>query len=120
MGFRQVVKIEAMDANTFFDLVEEMIAKGGKIIRGAPFLALPYEVSFEFINKEYVQGRPGVTDFGRTIMAEAVLVANYTQQQLEDMDWDAFREVCKVFGIKGRERSKMIEDYLAAQNTNKE
>lgn len=119
MGFRQVTKVVAFDANEFMDLVEEMISKGGKALRGAPFLSLPYEVSFEFINKDYIHSRPGVVDFGRKVMEEAVLVANYTKQQLEDMDWDAFREVCKVFGIKGRERALMIEQYLDAQSQGK-
>ena len=119
MGFRQTVKVEALDANELFDLIEEMISKGGKILRGAPFLSLPYEVTFEFINKDYVQGRPGVTDFGRVVMEDAVRVANYTKQQLEDMDWDAFREVCKVFGIKVRERAVMIDQYLDAQAAGK-
>lgn len=115
MGFRQVIGVEAIDAYEFFDLIEEMISKGGKILRGAPFLSLPYSVKFEFINKEHVQARPGVIDYGRSIMEDAVRVANYTEEQLEAMDWDAFREVCKVFDIKGRERAKMIEQYLEAQ-----
>lgn len=119
MGFRQTVKVEAHNANDFLEMVEEMVSKGGKVLRGAPFLSLPYEATFEFINKDYVQSRPGVVDFGRKVMEEAVLVANYTKQQLEDMDWDAFRDVCKVFGIKGRERAVMIEQYIEAQSAGK-
>ena len=119
MGFRQTVKVEAFEAYAFLCLVEEMISKGGKVLRGAPFLSIPYEATFEFINKDYIHARPGVTDFGRHVMEEAVLVANYTKQQLEDMDWDSFRDVCKVFGIKGRERAVMIDQYLDAQAAGK-
>jgi hypothetical protein len=115
MGFKQTVKVVSHDANTFLRDVEDMIQKGGRVLFGHPFLSLPYEATFEFINKEYVTERPGIIDYGRAVMEEAVRVANYTQEQLEMMDWDAFRDVCKVFGIKGRERSVMIEQYMKMQ-----
>ncbi len=115
MAFRQEVIITAHDANIFLSLVEEMVSKGGKVLKGYPFLSLPYTASFEFINKEHIPARPGVQDLGRKVMADAVAVANYTKEQLEEMDWDAFRAVCKVFDIKGRERDVMVEKYLKAQ-----
>lgn len=114
MGIRQVVKVEAHDANTFLSLVEEMVNKGGKVLLGAPFLSIPYEATVEFINKEYVQPRIGVIDFGRQPISEEA-AKRYSVDELTDMDWDAFRELCKVFGIKGRERSAMIEQYLKLQ-----
>lgn len=114
MGIRQVVKVEAHDANTFLNLFQEMVEMGGKVLVGAPFLSVPYEASFEFINKEYVPARIGVVDFGRQpISPEGA--RKYTEVELNDMDWDAFRELCKAFGIKGRERAAMIEQYLKLQ-----
>ncbi len=115
MAFRQEIKITSHDANTFLFLIEEMVSKGGKVLKGYPFLSLPYTAYFEFINKDYIQSKPGVIDLGRKVMEDAVAVANYTKEQLEEMDWDAFRAVCKVFEIKGRERAVMIEQYLKAQ-----
>ena len=115
MAFRQEVIITSHDANTFLFLVEEMVGKGGKVLKGAPFLSVPYTASFEFINKDHIPSRPGVQDLGRKVMADAVAVANYTKEQLEVMDWEAFRAVCKVFDIKGRERALMVEQYLKAQ-----
>lgn len=38
----------------------------------------------------------------------------YTQQELEAMEWSEFRESVALLGIKGREKEKMIVDYLEA------
>lgn len=38
----------------------------------------------------------------------------YTQQELEAMEWGEFRESVALLGIKGREKEKMIVDYLEA------
>ena len=38
----------------------------------------------------------------------------YTQQELEAMEWGEFRESVALLGIKGREKEKMIADYLEA------
>ena len=38
----------------------------------------------------------------------------YTQQELEGMDWAEFRESVALLGVKGRERDKMVTDYLIA------
>ena len=35
----------------------------------------------------------------------------YTEQELESLVFEEFRDTMALFGIKGRERSKMIEDY---------
>lgn len=114
MGIRQLIKVEAHDANTFLALVEEMVELGGKVLVGAPFLSIPYEASFEFINKEYVPARIGVVDFGRQPISQEG-ARKYSEGELIFMEWDAFRELCKAFGIKGRERSAMIDQYLKLQ-----
>ena len=38
----------------------------------------------------------------------------YTEQELENMDFPEFRESVGLFGVKGREREKMLADYLQA------
>lgn len=38
----------------------------------------------------------------------------YTQQELESMEWSEFRESVALLGVKGREKEKMILDYLEA------
>lgn len=38
----------------------------------------------------------------------------YTEQELEQMEWSEFRESVALLGIKGREREKMIKEYLEA------
>lgn len=37
----------------------------------------------------------------------------YTESELESLVFEEFRDTMALFGIKGRERSKMIEDYKA-------
>lgn len=38
----------------------------------------------------------------------------YTESELNDMTFEEFRESVALLGIKGRERDKMIKDYLEA------
>lgn len=38
----------------------------------------------------------------------------YTEQELEDMEFTEFRESVALLGVKGRERDKMVADYLEA------
>lgn len=38
----------------------------------------------------------------------------YTEQQLEDMTFEDFRESVGLLGVKGRDRAKMVSDYLEA------
>lgn len=38
----------------------------------------------------------------------------YTQQELESMEWSEFRESVALLGVKGRDRSIMVKDYLEA------
>lgn len=35
----------------------------------------------------------------------------YTEQELSQMTFEEFRDTMSIFGIKGRERNKMIEEY---------
>lgn len=38
----------------------------------------------------------------------------YTEQELEQMEWNEFRESVALLGVKGREREKMTAEYLEA------
>lgn len=38
----------------------------------------------------------------------------YTEQELESMEWNEFRESVALLGIKGRDRKIMVADYLQA------
>ena len=38
----------------------------------------------------------------------------YTEQELEHMEWNEFRESVALLGVKGREREKMVREYLEA------
>lgn len=38
----------------------------------------------------------------------------YTELELESMEWGEFRESVALLGVKGREKEKMIVDYLEA------
>lgn len=113
MGIRQVVKVSSFEANEFLSLVEKLLNKGGKLMRIAPFFSLPYEAQFEIIDGETIEDRPGITVFVREVFVTEADKGKYTREDLEKMDWELFRTFCKGFGIKGRERSVMIDQYLA-------
>ena len=38
----------------------------------------------------------------------------YTEQELELMEWNEFRESVALLGVKGRDRKIMVADYLQA------
>ena len=38
----------------------------------------------------------------------------YTEEELSQMEFNEFRESVALLGVKGREREKMVADYLAA------
>lgn len=38
----------------------------------------------------------------------------YTEQELESMEWNEFRESVALLGVKGRDRKIMVADYLQA------
>ena len=38
----------------------------------------------------------------------------YTEQEMESMEWNEFRESVALLGVKGRDRKIMVADYLQA------
>ena len=38
----------------------------------------------------------------------------YTEEELESMEWNEFRESVALLGVKGRDRKIMVADYLQA------
>ena len=38
----------------------------------------------------------------------------YTEEELEQMEWNEFRESVALLGVKGRDRKIMVTDYLQA------
>ena len=38
----------------------------------------------------------------------------YTEQEMEAMEWNEFRESVALLGVKGRDRKIMVADYLQA------
>ena len=38
----------------------------------------------------------------------------YTEEELEQMEWNEFRESVALLGVKGRDRKIMVADYLQA------
>lgn len=40
-------------------------------------------------------------------------VVPYTKEELDDMEWETLKEICRKVDITGRDRSKLVRDYLA-------
>lgn len=51
-------------------------------------------------------------DSPKIIKGEKRAPANYNREQLENMEWEAFKEELKTVGITGRNRLSMINLYL--------
>jgi hypothetical protein len=43
---------------------------------------------------------------------KVVLSAPHTKEQLDDMDWETLKEVCRKQGVSGRDRAVIINRYL--------
>jgi len=54
----------------------------------------------------------------KSIRGKLYLPAEYTKEQLSELDWTDFKEAVKIIGITGRDRNLMLTKYL--QNTGQE
>lgn len=74
----------------------------------------------EFLSKIQNAVMGGVTisldtlywDSPKIIKGEKRAPANYNREQLENMEWEAFKEELKTVGITGRNRLSMVNLYL--------
>lgn len=66
----------------------------------------PQTVRMVIETEDVLKEEPGVR------LAAYREVEAFTKEQLEDMDWDTLKETCRKVGITGRDRQKLVKEYL--------
>jgi len=111
---KQKVVIQSSDSVKFALLFEDAIVKGLRIDRDSPqrITAFPHKISM------YAQGDS--KDHSWHVQSDANTVAYplaaedkiYTKEALGKLEWEEFKEVVGVYGVKGRDRGVMTNKYL--------
>lgn len=107
---RQRVVIRCVDRQKFVDTIVEMAQKGAvRSYNTVPRMIMPFscEMVLDVDPRYPVKATPYLYPLPYDI-------PTYSPEQLEVMVWEEFREACAMVGVKGRDRKKMIEDYLEA------
>ncbi len=105
---KQKLTVRTADRITF---VNEIIALGviGAVQRrnSVPKLTAPFMADFiiEVDPKKPMVSTPSVIAYPPDVRA-------YTELELERMTFEDFREAVALVGVKGRERDRMLKDYL--------
>lgn len=108
MLVKQKIMVRSADRTRFVDAITELAAMGAKRLPGSvPRLIAPFMVDMEITleREKALKSTP-------VMIAYPVAFEKYTVQELETMVWDEFRAAVGQAGVKGRDRQKMIEDYI--------
>ena len=114
MGIKVTQKLMAhsTDRARFIDTVIELATLGAKRYGttlpklSPPLYSLEMEISVDS-DKQITS-----TAFYKAFKADPL--RTYSEQALKEMVWEEFRTACSSVGVKGRDRTKMLEEYLEA------
>lgn len=109
---KQKLLAHSTDRAKLIDTVIELAALGAKRLgTTVPKLSPPlYSVEMEISVDSDKQLTS--TAFYKAFKADPL--RTYSEQQMKDMVWEEFRAACYSVGVKGRDRTKMLEEYLEA------
>lgn len=105
----QKLTVRSVDRAKYVETLLELGAKGAKLSEGTvPKLIMPFqaELVMEITDpSQILKSTPN-------IIAYPVDYEVYTESQLTSMVWEDFREAVATQGVKGRDRTIMLEKYL--------
>lgn len=105
---KQKLTVRSADRVKFMDAIVELAAKGA--VR--PYNAVPHMVCPFWVEMEIEVDRASPMTSTPVIIAHPIAAETFTRQELETMVWEEFREAVRQLGVKGRDRTKMLEEYL--------
>lgn len=113
---RQKVVLSAADPIAFVEEFERIVLAGARYTPGTfpGIRQFPPRVEF------YVEGPSDQDDWlwqstaYLTCFGVDVTQFIYSEEDLAELSWADFRKVCSAVGVKGRDRTKMTKEYLAA------
>ena len=110
--FQEVI-ISTQDRIVFIDKVVELAKKGAVRKSGTtPYYGAPFGFRVEMVLN--INSPEDVITSGPHVHAIPPFYDPYTEQEMRDMAWDDFREACSLYNVRGKEREKMLNDYLKA------
>lgn len=105
----QKLTVRSVDRAKYVETLLELGAKGAKLSEGTvPKLIMPFQA--ELVME--------ITDSSQILKSTPHIIAYpvdyevYTRDTLESMVWEEFREAVATQGVKGRDRTIMLERYL--------
>lgn len=94
---------------SFLKNIVELASKGAVLLDNPPVHnRFPHSAVLEISTEEEL-----VTDMRKGIQV-VPRITSYTRDQLEEMEWDKLKTICKRIGIGGRDRNLMVTKYLQA------
>lgn len=105
----QKLTVRSADRIRYVKTLLELGAKGATLAEGTvPKMIVPFQSDLVLEINDPSEALKSTPD----LIAYPVEYEVYTKYDLEEMVWLDFREACATQGVKGRDREKMLEDYL--------
>lgn len=109
---KQRLLVKAGDPIKFTETIIDLASKGAKLKPNSYVFVKHYPLHCEM--EIYVEADEQLES---TALVTAIPVpVSFTKEELEVMEWEALKDTCKVVGITGRNRDKMVKDYLSAMS----
>lgn len=110
-----IISTSPQDRAAFFDKIVELAKKGAVRKEGTvPKFGAPFGFRAEMTLK--INSPEDVIKSSAGVHAIPPYYNTFTEQEMRDMSWDDFREACSLYNVRGKEREKMLNDYLKATN----
>ena len=111
----QKVGISTHDRRMFVEKIGEMYKLGATLAPNTvPRLTTPFPFQAEFLLEIDSPEQAVKSSLG--VHALKPDYAVYTKQMMQELSWDDFRVACSMHGVKGRDREKMLTEYLTTTN----
>lgn len=114
----QKIVISTHDRRMFVEKIGEMYKLGATLAPNTvPRLTTPFPFQAEFLLEIDSPEQAVKSSLG--VHALKPDYAVYTKQMMQELSWDDFRVACSMHGVKGRDREKMLTEYLTATKQEK-
>lgn len=89
----------------FTEMLVDFASKGAKPVeRAFPKLTIPYRVEMLIDSEELIESVPECTIIP--------IPTKYTREELDNLDWETLKRVCKHIGLTGRDREQLTRKYI--------
>lgn len=109
---KQKLLVSAGDPIKFTETIIDLASKGAKLKPKSYVFVKHYplhcEMEIYVEADEQLESTPNVTAIPVPV--------SFTKEELEAMEWEQLKDVCKTVGITGRNRDKLVKDYLSAMS----